>query len=262
MAGDTAGSDQKTSTEADTDAHLKSAAIWLVKLLSFFATGEYMKPQALLIDLDDTLIEYSVYYEEATKKFIDFLNHSTLQPPQIQSILDAIDGYGVATFIHALQTVYLQLAERAIEEKDMLYVRQLGKDILNQPVQVRSGVAETLEYLFESYPLTLLTKGERNEQEQKIQKSGLAQYFQEIIITTEKSTTLYHQIVSASHREAQATWMIGDSPKSDVVPALLAGLQVAFIPHPRTWSREIQEIPDETERLLVLKQFSDLRGHF
>jgi putative hydrolase of the HAD superfamily len=129
-------------------------------------------------------------------------------------------------------------------------------------MEVIEGVPETLEYLAERHYLTLFTKGHAEEQKLKIDRSGLARHFSHTAIVKEKDAAAYLTLVAEQGMDPERTWMIGNSPKSDVNPALEAGLNAVFVPHAHTWVLEKQEIQAGRGRLLTVECFADLRKHF
>lgn len=120
---------------------------------------------------------------------------------------------------------------------------------------------ETLEYLARRHCLYLVTKGDPDEQTRKIESSGLAKHFQEVEILSEKNPESYCKLLDRHAWDPTSTWMIGNSPRSDINPAISAGLRAVLIPHPHTWALEHEE-PIQDPRLLLLEKFSDLRLHF
>ena len=229
-----------------------------------------MTRQTLLIDADDTLWENNVYFEEAFEQFVDFLEHSTLTAPEVRAILDEIElansrihGYGSINFGHNLQQCYRRLAEREIHSADLETVRGFALRILEQPVVLLNDVAATLEYLASRHDLTVCTKGHPEEQKLKIDRSGLGVWFGHTAIVKEKDRAAYEVLVEERKLAKSSTWMIGNSPKSDINPALEAGLHAVFVPHARTWTLERQELREPGPgRLLIVERFPDLRGIF
>jgi len=224
----------------------------------------------LIVDADDTLWENNVYFERAFEDFVAYLEHSTLKAQEIRAILDEIEvanarlhGYGSLNFGRNLQQCYLKLAEREIGAEDLETVKGFALRILEQPLEIIAGVEETLGYLAGRHELTLFTKGHVDEQKMKIERSGLGEFFAHTAIVKEKDVASYRQLVSERGMEPAGAWMIGNSPKSDINPALEAGLNAVFIPHARTWTLERQELREPGPgRLLVLRSFADLRGVF
>jgi putative hydrolase of the HAD superfamily len=222
--------------------------------------------QHLLIDADDTLWENNIYFEQAIHAFIEFLAHSSLTAAEVRAVIDEVErtmGYGSANFTKSLVQTYQRLAERDIGDEDVQYVQRLGEQIVRQPIQIMEGVETTLKYLSAQHSLTLLTKGVVEEQQLKIDRSGLANYFEQITIVPEKDTQMYAKLVEDFALDPLRTWMIGNSPRSDINPALAAGLNAVFIPHPHTWHFEHEDIQNGgTSQLLTLKSFAELRVHF
>jgi len=228
-----------------------------------------MTRQFLIIDADDTLWENNIYFERAFDHFVDYLDHSSLTPPQVRSVLDEIEdannkihGYGSLNFARNLRQCYQHLAEREVREEDLKKVVGFAEQILSCPMEVIEGVPETLEYLAGRHELTLFTKGHPEEQKLKIDRSGLGRWFAHTAIVKEKDAAAYRALVAERGMDAGKAWMIGNSPKSDVNPALDAGLGAVFVPHAHTWVLERQEIRRGNGRLLTIGSFAELRTHF
>lgn len=228
-----------------------------------------MTRQHLMIDADDTLWENNIYFERAFAEFAQYLDHSTLSAPEVRDILDEIElantkihGYGSLNFGRNLRQCYERLAERDVSEDDLLTVMSFAERILDWPMEVIAGVPETLEYLAARHDLTLFTKGHPDEQKLKIDRSGLGTYFSHTAIVKEKDVAAYRTLVTGRGIYPADTWMAGNSAKSDINPALEAGLNAVFIPHPHTWNLERQDIRPGPGRLLVLDRFTDLKEHF
>jgi putative hydrolase of the HAD superfamily len=227
--------------------------------------------QHLIFDADDTLWENNIHFERAIEEFLDFLAHSTLSRDEVRDIIDEIElanfrvhGYGSAAFSRNLRLCYERLAEQHISEDDIRQVMAFGERILVQPIEIIPGVEETLALLAGRHDLTLLTQGHAEEQQLKIDRSGLGDYFSHAEVVPEKDADAYHALVTRLEMNRARTWMIGNSPKSDINPALAAGLNAVFIPQHATWRLEHQELNGDAGpgKLLVLQQFRDLREHF
>jgi len=228
-----------------------------------------MTRQYLIIDADDTLWENNIYFERAFDEFVDYLDHSTLSGPEIRDVLDEIEmanakihGYGSLNFGRNLRQCYQHLAERDVCAEDLRTVMSFAERILDCPMEVISGVPETLEYLASRHDLTLFTKGHPDEQKLKIDRSGLGTYFGHTAIVKEKDVAAYITLVEQRGIDPDRAWMAGNSVKSDINPALEAGLNAVFIPHAHTWTLELQDIRPGKGRLLTLELFTDLKEHF
>ncbi len=225
--------------------------------------------QNLIVDADDTLWENNIYFERAFDDFCDFLAHSALSPDEVRGVLDEIEivnskthGYGTANFARNLTQCYHKLAERDVGADDLARIMSFTEQILHHPIEIIAGVEETLEYLSERHDLTLFTKGDREEQKLKLDRSGLAIYFGHTAIVKEKDSSSYAALIRERSLDPAHTWMIGNSPKSDVNAALEAGLHAVFVPHDRTWSLEQAELREGPGRLLRVARFAELREHF
>jgi len=220
----------------------------------------------LLIDADDTLWENNIYFEQATHAFITFLNHSRLSREEVRAVLDEVErlmGYGSANFTKSLVETYRRLAEKDLQEEDVEQIRRFGEQIRSQPLQLLDGVKETLDYLLPRHDLVLLTKGDLEEQKLKVERSGIEQCFRQVVIVQEKDVATYHRVVKELQIDPKHTWMVGNSPRSDINPALAARLNAVYIPHPHTWRLEHEEVQNTGEgQLLLLSAFAELRAYF
>ena len=225
--------------------------------------------QNLLIDADDTLWENNIYFEQAFDDFVMFLSHSSLNAVEVRAVLDEIElvnikthGYGAENFARNLCQCYERLVERDVQTEDLERILNLAAKIMTQPIEIIEGVPKTLEYLAMRHDLTLFTKGHPEEQKLKVDRSGLGIYFGHTAIVREKDAPAYAALVGERNLDRERTWMIGNSPKSDINPALEAGLNAVFVPHDRTWSLEGAELRQGPGQLLHAKSFSDLRTWF
>jgi putative hydrolase of the HAD superfamily len=227
--------------------------------------------QHLIFDADDTLWENNIHFERAIEDFLDYLAHSSLSRDDVRAVLDEIEianfrvhGYGSAAFSRNLRTTYERLAERDLNEDDLRHVMAFGERILSQPIELIDGVEETLQRLAEVHDLTVMTKGQAEEQQLKIDRSGIGSYFRHAEIVPEKDAASYRFLAESIGLDPERTWMIGNSPKSDINPALAAGLNAVFIPHHATWRLEHQEIDPTlgSGRLLKVTRFRELTGLF
>ncbi len=227
--------------------------------------------QTLLIDADDTLWENNIYFERAIAKFISFLDHREHSPEAVRLILNDVEresivkhGYGLYSFTHSLVETFERLSVDPVTPELHERIRSFAHQIADHPIEILPGVPETLQYLGERHRLILMTKGNFAEQSGKVERSGLKEYFVAVEIVAEKDESTYRTAISKYALPADSTWMVGNSPKSDINPALAAGLHAVFIPHGDTWILEHDEIATApaAQRLLVVDRFSDLRKHF
>jgi len=225
---------------------------------------------ALIFDADDTLWENNIYFERAFDEFVGFLGHSHLTSAQVRDVLNEIElvnaqvhGYGSLNFGRNLQQAYRHLAQREITSHDLNHILSLAERILEQPIELIDGVEEALADLAQRHELALFTKGHPDEQRMKVDRSGLARYFGHTGIVKEKNAPAYERLVGEQGFPLESTWMIGNSPKSDINPALEAGLGAVLVPHAHTWVLEHQEVRVPAgARFLQVEKFADLLRHF
>jgi putative hydrolase of the HAD superfamily len=229
------------------------------------------RSQTLLIDADDTLWENNIYFERAIAQFISFLDHQEHSPEQVRGVLNDVErdcivrhGYGLHSFSHALVDTFERLAVEPITPALHETILGFANVIAEHPMELLQGVPETLDYLSGRHRLILMTKGAVPEQSGKIERSGLARYFEAVEIVPEKDRDTYLSVTAKYALPPQATWMIGNSPRSDINPSLAADLNAVFVPHDNTWILEHEEVsqPSPRRQLLVLDKFSTLRSHF
>jgi putative hydrolase of the HAD superfamily len=228
-------------------------------------------PQTLLIDADDTLWENNIYFERAIVRFISFLNHHEFSPEQVREVLNDVErecivkhGYGLHSFSHALVDTFERLSVQPVTPELHAQIKSFAHTVSDHPIELLAEVPQTLQYLSARHRLILVTKGALEEQSGKIERSGLKEYFAATEIVAEKDLAAYHALVEKHALLRESTWMIGNSPRSDINPALAAGLHAVFVPHGDTWILEHEEVnaAPAMQRLLIVGRFAELREHF
>jgi len=227
--------------------------------------------QTLLIDADDTLWENNIYFERAIARFISFLNHREYSPEQVREILNRVEhesilthGYGLHSFAHSLVETFERLSLEPLTPELHKTIHSFAHTIADHPIEMLPGVPETLQYLVERHHLILMTKGAFAEQTGKVERSGLKEYFAAVEVVAEKDPAAYARVVEKYELDRDSTWMVGNSPKSDINPALAAGLNAVFVPHGNTWILEHEEVNPASppQKLLIVGSFAELRDHF
>jgi putative hydrolase of the HAD superfamily len=234
-------------------------------------TESIHQSQTLLIDADDTLWENNIYFERAIVRFISFLNHHEFSPEQVREVLNEVEsecivkhGYGLHSFAHALVDTFERLSVAPVTPELHTQINSFADTIADHPIELLPDVPQTLQYLSSRHRLILMTKGAVAEQTGKIERSGLKEYFTVTEIVAEKDSATYQAIIEKHGLARDSTWMIGNSPKSDINPALAAGLHAVFVPHGNTWILEHEEVSaaKPPRRLLIVGRFAELREHF
>jgi putative hydrolase of the HAD superfamily len=227
--------------------------------------------QTLLIDADDTLWENNIYFERAIAAFISYLDHRVHTPEQVREHLNHCEhatisahGYGLSSFRRSLVDCFEQLTDAPVTSEKHERILSFAQSIAEHEIELLPTVDTTLADLATRHRLILVTKGNHDEQTDKLRRSGLAPHFSAVEVLAEKHSEAYLAITSHHSCDAKTTWMIGNSPKSDINPALAAGLNAIFIPHDFTWvlEHEVVNQPTTQQNLLELASFADLILHF
>lgn len=225
--------------------------------------------QTLIFDADDTLWENNRYFKQVVDDYLDWVAHPTLDRSHVRAMLNDIEaanlsthGYGTAAFLHNLAECLHRLRDRPATEAEHREIEGLASALITHQIELMPGVVATLSALGTRHQLLLLTKGTPEEQQRKIDASGLADHFSSVSIVAEKDAGTYRALIAHRSLSRQSTWMIGNSPKSDIVAARAAGLNAVFIPHQHTWELEHTEIDLVDPRVLVLRSFPELLKHF
>ena len=229
------------------------------------------KSQTLLFDADDTLWENNIYFEKAIAAFISFLDHRIHSPEEVREHLNAVEratiaahGYGLQSFRRSLVACFEQLTAAPVTDEQHRRIVSFAALISDQQIELLPGVDRTLEQLAGRHRLLLVTKGDPTEQFDKLERSGLRSRFAAVEVLDEKTEAAYRVVTVRYRCDPRTTWMIGNSPKSDINPSLAAGLNAVFIPHGFTWVLEHETIasPPPGTSLLQLPRFTDLLEHF
>lgn len=227
--------------------------------------------QTLLFDADDTLWENNIYFERAIAAFISYLDHRVHTREEVREHLNICEratiakhGYGLRSFRRSLVDCFEQLSDAPITPEKHERIQSFAQSIADQEIELLEGVQDTLGALSERHRLILVTKGNQEEQNDKLERSGLRKLFAAVEVPVEKNEAEYRSLAARHACDPGCTWMIGNSPRSDINPALAAGLNAVFIPHDFTWvlEHEIIDPPTDGKKLLELARFTDLLEHF
>lgn len=219
---------------------------------------------ALILDADDTLWENNIYFKRAIDEFLQLLAPIAPDHREVHRVLTQVEqehipqrGYGSRNFIFSLHETFRRFYAGSDGRAYSLAIEAIGERLLRHPIEPMPGVASTLEHLRERHRLLVFTKGDREEQSDKLARSGLREFFERVEVVEEKDTAAYQELVRRHALRRESTVMIGNSPRSDVLPALAVGLWAVFIPHPHTWEMEEERV-EPHGRLLVSETFSEL----
>ncbi len=200
--------------------------------------------KVIAFDADDTLWVNEVYFREAENKFASLLSvyetenkiHQELLKKEIANI--PIYGYGVKGFMLSMIECALELSNNNLNPDITKKIIDIGKEMLEKPIDILDGVVTTLETLKGKYKLIVATKGDLLDQEKKLEKSGLIKYFHHIEVMSEKKENDYSKLLGHLDIAPKEFLMIGNSLKSDVIPLLNLGANAIHIPFHTTWEYE------------------------
>jgi len=218
----------------------------------------------LIFDADDTLWENNIFYENARNSFFTLCENYGLSKPEAAREFNQTEirlvyerGYGTTNFLLILDTLFNLLLPPEARNQFNHFVNTFNETI-NRPRKTFPDVEKTLTGLKERYILFVLTKGDLEEQKSKLDNSGLNHFFRDRFIVSEKDDQTYRTILVENNWQNTEVCMIGNSPKSDINPALNAGMWAIFIPYAHTWFLEDEPLIIDQEKLIRIKQFSEL----
>ncbi len=205
---------------------------------------DYTKIKVIGFDADDTLWVNETYFREAEIEVQRLLSEYET-PNKIDQELFKMEmknlplyGYGVKAFILSMVELALELSNYNISNKIIEAILNIGKNMLEKPVELLDGVEEVLDALSKKYRLILATKGDLLDQERKLQKSGLTSYFHHIEVLSDKQESNYSNLLNHLDIKPSEFLMIGNSLKSDVLPLVNIKANAIHVPFHTTWAHE------------------------
>ena len=224
--------------------------------------------QTLVFDADDTLWENNRLFDLAVERYVTWLAHPTLDVAGFREVLNEVErgnipihGYGTASFLRSLGDCLERVHGRTATDAERAEIATLAAELVAGHLELVPDVVETLLELGQRHDLLMLTKGEAAEQQRKIDASDLGKHFRSVHIVAEKRPETYRTLLAQQQLDASTTWMIGNSPRSDILAARAAGWRAVFIPNPHTWELEEAEIPAD-DGVLTVERLADLVHHF
>jgi putative hydrolase of the HAD superfamily len=220
--------------------------------------------QIVCFDADDTLWHNEPYFLEAQQNFWhmmeDFLpahaSGAELNKTEVQNI--ALYGYGIKAFILSMIEAAIRISEGRITAKGIETIINCGKEMLDKPVELLPDVEEVLKQLHGRYKLVVATKGDLLDQERKLVKSGLAEYFHHIEIVSDKTEPEYEKLIRHLDINPNQFLMIGNSLRSDVLPVLNVGGHAIHVPYHTTWAHEQIDFEIKHENFHEMESLADL----
>ncbi|KXF78056.1 HAD family hydrolase [Paramesorhizobium deserti] len=215
-------------------------------------------------DADDTLWQNEQFFRLTEERFASFLADYAEKEHLTQRLLEAerrnlqLYGFGIKGFTLSMIETAIEVTEGRAPAHVIRKILDAGREMLSHPVETLPSVRETLERLAGSYRMIMITKGDLFDQERKLAQSGLGEFFDAVEIVSSKEASTYERVF-ARHGDGPAhAMMVGNSLKSDIVPAIEAGSWGIYIPHDLTWTLEHAEEPVEAPRFRRLGRISEL----
>lgn len=220
--------------------------------------------EMIAFDADDTLWHNEVLYTQTQEKFKELLS-AYLDPGEIDAKLYQIEsqniphyGYGIKGFILSMVEAALVLSAGRITNEELLTVVGYAKEMIQSETPLLEGVRETVEKVAQSHPLMLITKGDLVDQERKIAQSGLADHFQYCEVLSDKTLESYAKVLDKNHLSPDKFLMVGNSPRSDILPIVELGGTAVHIPYHTTWAHEVVEESDGDKPYYELEDIRQL----
>ncbi|MDA9111463.1 HAD family hydrolase [Flavicella sp.] len=227
------------------------------------------KIKVIAFDADDTLWTNEPYFREAEQQVAQLLTdyettnkiHQELYKIEIDNL--GYYGYGVKGFILSMIELALDISNEQISPLVLSKILEIGKDMLGKPIELLEGVKEVLDFLHGDFKLIVATKGDLLDQERKLEKSGLLDYFHHVEVMSDKKEADYMKIIKHLEIEPSELLMVGNSLRSDVLPLLAIGAAAVHVPYHTTWMHEqVSEAEDPKEFYKTLHQLVELKNYF
>jgi putative hydrolase of the HAD superfamily len=204
----------------------------------------------IAFDADDTLWHNEILYDQSQAVYTAVLAKYGIAADeagkrlfQTESRNIALFGYGIKSFTLSMIETAVALTGGRLSGQDTLTLLELAKSQLQAPVELLPHVAEVVAGLAQKHRLMIITKGELLDQEAKLTRSGLAGFFSDIEIVSDKTTEIYARLFKAHGLDPKRVPMIGNSLRSDILPILALGGVAVYIPYARTWQHEAADLP-------------------
>ncbi|HWZ14786.1 MAG TPA: HAD family hydrolase [Mucilaginibacter sp.] len=213
-----------------------------------------MDLKVIAFDADDTLWVNEPYFRQTEEQFFELLGEfsskHSLQTELLKTEIENLPlyGYGIKGFMLSMIETAMKITNNTLSADIVKRILELGKQMLDQPIELLDGIEDVLIDLKDKYRLVVATKGDLLDQERKLKKSGISHYFHHIEIMSEKDTANYLKLIRHLDIQPHEFMMVGNSVKSDVLPVLDAGGYAIHVPYHITWAHEhIEESVEHTQ---------------
>ncbi len=215
-------------------------------------------------DADDTLWVNETYFRDTEEKFAALLEQYETKNKIDQELFKMeirnldLYGYGIKGFMLSMVESALELSNNQVSQATLLQILNLGKAMLNHPVELLNGVEKVLQQLDGKYRLIVLTKGDLLDQEKKLERSGISEYFHHVEVLSDKKEKNYKNLLEHLEIPVNEFLMIGNSLKSDVLPIVNIGARAIHVPFHTTWKHEEIAPPKEKNGYMTLNTLEDV----
>lgn len=220
--------------------------------------------KVIAFDADDTLWVNEPYYRKAEEEFCELLKDYMPKETCNRILFDTemknleVYGYGIKPFALSLIEAAIAISDHKIPISVVSTLIERAKKMLHLPIELLDGIEDTLKVLSKKYRLVMATKGDLLDQERKLIKSGLEEYFHHIEIVSDKTPNHYRKLIRHLDIQPEEFLMIGNSMKSDILPVLDVGAYAFYIPYHTTWAHEVVHADTKHDRFVELKEASEL----
>jgi putative hydrolase of the HAD superfamily len=228
---------------------------------------DYTNIKVIGFDADDTLWVNETYFREAEEEFASLLDGFETKNKIDQELFKMemknleIYGYGIKGFMLSMIESAIEISNNTIPQATFVDILNLGKRMITHPVELLEGVKEVLDKLSGDYRLIVLTKGDLLDQERKIARSGLTEYFHHVEVLSDKKEENYLNLLDHLEIDVREFLMIGNSLKSDVLPIVNIGAQAVHVPFHTTWQHELVTLKEDDIKYLKVNKLSDILKH-
>ena len=223
-----------------------------------------MNLKVIAFDADDTLWVNEPYFRQTEEQFYDLLSEfssrHSLEKDLLRMEIDnlALYGYGIKGFMLSMIETSLLVTNNTVSVAAIEKILNLGKQMLNQPIELLDGVDVVLKALKDKYRLVVATKGDLLDQARKLKRSGLSHYFHHIEIMSEKDDKNYLKLIRHLDIQPDELMMIGNSLKSDILPVINVGGYAVHVPYHITWAHEQIEHSIDNERFKTVENIIEV----
>ncbi|WP_343330244.1 HAD family hydrolase [Polaribacter staleyi] len=220
--------------------------------------------KVIAFDADDTLWVNETYFRDAEHQFAKLLAKYETENKIDQELFKKeiknlkLYGYGVKGFVLSMVECALELSNYQVKQKTIAAILEIGKEMIEKPIELLDGVEEVLQSLQDKYKLIVATKGDLLDQERKLEKSNLLKYFHHIEVMSDKKKKDYKKLINHLDVSPSEFLMIGNSLKSDVLPLIELGASAIHVPFHTTWMHE--EVSDEEKLEVDYKTVANIKG--